>query len=76
MRSTLDVRVCHMLRVMRAVAPVEWNLGLPFPSSPMMADAERAIDVPENATFARWLENRAGNRQSGASGGIERPLAA
>jgi|SRR3954471_12742185 hypothetical protein len=34
MRSAHDVRNCHLLRVMRAVAPAEWNQGLPFPSFP------------------------------------------
>jgi hypothetical protein len=32
MRSILDIRICHLLRVMRAAAPVAWSEGLPFPS--------------------------------------------
>jgi len=34
MRSAHEVRKCHLLRVMRAVAPAEWSQGLPFPSFP------------------------------------------
>jgi hypothetical protein len=47
MRSALDVRVCHLLRVMRAAAPVEWREGLPFPSCAAMLLRERGIEPSE-----------------------------
>lgn len=46
MRSAHDVRKCHLLRVMRAVAPAEWNQGLPFPSSPATWHIKLAMPVP------------------------------
>lgn len=49
MRSTLNVRLCHLLRVMRQVAPHEWNLGLPFPPTAAMACAGPAAAMPEEA---------------------------
>jgi hypothetical protein len=76
MRSTLNVRICHLLRVMRVVAPVEWNLGLPFPSSLAMANADRAIELPEEVSFASWLESLARSRRSASADGTARRLAA
>jgi hypothetical protein len=61
---------------MRVVAPVEWNLGLPFPSSAAMVDAGRAIDLPEEIRFSTWFESRAKARQSTPTEGSERRLAA
>lgn len=75
MRSVLDVRICHLLRVMRAVAPVEWSLGLPFPSGAVMADVARATDA-QDASFASWFESRARAWQSSLSDPLQRPLAA
>jgi hypothetical protein len=76
MRSALNVRICHLLRVMRVVAPVEWSLGLPFPSNAAMADVAPAIDLPRQASFSRWLELRAGQPRPAAPDRVERPLAA
>ena len=42
MRSARDIRKCQLLRVMRAVAPAEWNQGLPFPSFPATLSAAPA----------------------------------
>src|SRR5436305_1534774 len=47
MRSTRNVRACHLLRVMRASAPTEWSQGLPFPSIAPAECAAPAIAEPE-----------------------------
>jgi hypothetical protein len=59
MRSTLDVRICHLLRVMRTVAPVEWSLGLPFPWNVASGATGRATECAEGISPAAWLEDRA-----------------
>ena len=64
MRSALNVRICHLLRVMRVVAPVEWSLGLPFPTNVASQTADRAIEWPEVITPAAWIESRAALRHA------------
>jgi hypothetical protein len=76
MRSTLNVRICHLLRVMRQVAPVEWERGLPFPTNAARARAAAAADLPEEISFSAWFESRAKVWQPIPAKGMERPLAA
>lgn len=76
MRSTLNVRICHLLRVMRVVAPVEWNLGLPFPTHGAVPLDEPVTERLDEVSFAAWLESRARARQPETARFIERPLAA
>ena len=61
---------------MRVVAPVEWNLGLPFPANAAMVPAVPVIELPEELSFSAWLESRVKVRQSALPYDIERPLAA
>jgi hypothetical protein len=76
MRSALNVRLCHYLRVMRVMAPVEWSLGLPFPVRVAVAHGTPATETPEDISFSTWLESRARARRQAPAGAIERPLAA
>ena len=76
MRSALNVRICHLLRVMRVVAPVEWSLGLPFPSTAAVACAGPATELPGEVGFSTWFENRAKASQPMPVDGVERSLAA
>ncbi len=76
MRSALNVRLCHYLRVMRVIAPVEWSLGLPFPARTPMAHDALATEAPEDISFSTWLERRARVRQPMPAAAAERPLAA
>jgi hypothetical protein len=76
MRSALNVRICHLLRVMRVVAPVEWSLGLPFPSGAAIAHVVPAIASPGDMSFSTWFKSRERVRQPVPVDGVERPLAA
>jgi hypothetical protein len=49
---------------MRAVAPVEWNLGLPFPSNVANQAADRVNELAEVMSPSAWLESRAVLRQA------------
>jgi hypothetical protein len=69
MRSTLDVRTCHLLRMMRSAAPVEWTEGLPFPPAAAMQGVEPAMAEPEEVSISDWLDSRGVRRFADASTG-------
>jgi hypothetical protein len=77
MRSTLDVRLCHYLRAMRAMAPLEWNEGLPFPSCAAPGGGwpawsiDDAVEQPEVLNALAYLDRGPTPRFAGAVNRIE-----